>query len=341
TPLVLEPQVEEQQQLCAATRLPNRDTDNNGEYNEHQPKQAPLTQKNLALFNKMGGKRQRTNTQSIAESKTTKTTSTTSSGFAIQAYKNGILQTVSSKPPAHIADILEQHTRSRTSAAPTEPEYKSYANRVARARNEATMIVEVSGKLLKEYDDESYSRVFNQAFTGFPRDVGFNNGLSAPQPDFVEGLEMQEHDPFPIHKYLSGAVLYKDDPLSLTLPHLAGEWKGPDGKMEEATLQSGYDGAALVYARNEALAFIGRPDPPGQAEVRTFTTDGTNINFYTHYTVPSSDGTLKYHQDQYASANIKDTHQGHNDGRRGLRNEQQHAREQSYALRERLKEHWK
>lgn len=50
--------------------------------------------------------------------------------------------------------------------------------------------------MLKEYDDEGYNRVLNQAFTGFLKDVGFNNGLSAPQPDFVEGLEMQEYRPF-------------------------------------------------------------------------------------------------------------------------------------------------
>lgn len=85
----------------------------------------------------------------------------------------------------------------------------------------------------------------------------------------------------------------------------------------------------------------GKSDPPGHAEVRTFTTDGTSLNFCTHYAVPSEDGTIKYHQYQYASANVKDTHQGHKDGRRGLRNEQQHAREQSYAPRDQLKEHWK
>jgi hypothetical protein len=34
-------------------------------------------------------------------------------------------------------------------------------------------------------------------FTGFPNDVGFNNGLLVPQPDFVEGLEMQTVSPVP------------------------------------------------------------------------------------------------------------------------------------------------
>ncbi|KAK0706668.1 hypothetical protein B0T26DRAFT_756145 [Lasiosphaeria miniovina] len=81
--------------------------------------------------------------------------------------------------------------------------------------------------------------------------------------------------------------------------------------------------------------------PPESTKVRTFTTDGTSLNFYTHYAVPSEDGTIKYHQYQYASTNVKNTHQGHKDGRRQLRNEQQHVREQSYALKDQLKEHGK
>jgi hypothetical protein len=66
--------------------------------------------------------------------------------------------------------------------------------------------------------------------------------------------------------------------------------------MEEAKLQSAYDGAALVYARDQALSLVGKPDPVGHAEITTFTTDGTNINFFAHYATPSEDDTLKYHQ---------------------------------------------
>ncbi len=159
------------------------------------------------------------------------------------------------------------------------------------------MVDEMCGNMLKRHDDLGYGREFNQVFTGFPKDVGFNSGLPAPQPDFTEGLRMEEYLPFPIHKYIEGAVLYKDNSRSLTPPHLAGEWKGPGKDMEKAALQAGYDGAALVYARNEALSYLGKSDPPGHAEVTTFTTDGTNINFYAHYAAPSKkDGTPGYHQ---------------------------------------------
>ncbi len=112
--------------------------------------------------------------------------------------------------------------------------------------------------------------------------------------------------------------------------------------MEGARLQSAYDGAALVYARNQALSYAGKPDPPGHAEVATFTTDGTTLNMYAHYAALSEDdGTLEYHQYPIKSIILIDSHQAFKEGRRGLRNAQDYAREQSYAIRGQLKEHWK
>ncbi|KAH6630211.1 hypothetical protein B0J18DRAFT_93229 [Chaetomium sp. MPI-SDFR-AT-0129] len=304
-----------------------------------QSKRARLTRKNLALFDKMGKKKD--HQDSTTSSQTTKTTSTRVSGFADQAYKNGILPPRHSKPPTNLKDIHERHARSRATASPTKSEYQRYTSKVGRAPNEATMVVDTSRRMLKGYDDdEGYHQSFNQSFTGFPEGVGFNNGLSAPQPDFVEGLEKREYGPFPVDEHISGAVLYDDDPDSLALPHLAGEWKGRGKNMEEARLQSAYDGAALVFARNQALAHIGKPDPPGHAEVTTFATDGTTLNQYAHYAEESEDGTTKYHQYRFKSTNLIDSHGGFKDGYKHLRNAQDHARNQSYALRDDLKEYW-
>lgn len=232
-----------------------------------QLKRARLTRRNLARFNKMDkGKKKESKSKksssshrdSTSESQKTKTTSTTTSGFAIQAYKNGIPDPLHSKPPTNLEDLRKRHARSRETASPPETKYKHYVNNVGTAVNKATMVQKTSTYLLKDYDDdESYNQSFNQSFTGFPDNVGFNNGLSAPQPDFVEGLEMEAYDPVPIDEYVSGAVLYKNNPSSLTLPHLAGEWKSPSGNMGKARLQSSYDGAALVYARNQALSYMG------------------------------------------------------------------------------------
>jgi hypothetical protein len=135
---------------------------------------ARLTRQNLARLNKMGNnhkgsKEGSAHRDSTDDSSTTKTLSTTASGFAIQARNNGILDPISSKPPTNLEDIRERLARSRQTASPPESVYGRYARIVATARNEATMVFEVGGKLLKEYDDEGYHRKFNQAFTGYPK----------------------------------------------------------------------------------------------------------------------------------------------------------------------------
>ncbi|KAI1144709.1 hypothetical protein F4825DRAFT_458393 [Nemania diffusa] len=333
------------EQVSTATPTRKRQIDDNEV--EPQPKRArwtqkKLTRKNLAEFNKMGKEKKASNLTDDSGSTKTKTTSTTSSGFAAKARNNGVLDPLHSKPPTNLDDIRKRHAKSRATASPPESVYEHYAHRVGKAGNEATMVVETS-KLLKEYDDKGYPREFNRAFTSLPRDLGFNNGLSAPQPDFVEGLETEEYRPFPVNDYLPGAPLYQDDPYSITLPQIAGEWEGPAGDMREARMQSAYDGAALVHARTQALAYMGKEDPPGHAEITTFTTDGTNLNLYAHYATPSAeDGdTLEYHQYPVSSTNLTSTYQGHKDGRKSLRNAQDHAKTQSEQLRDQLKQHWK
>ncbi|KAG5758048.1 hypothetical protein H9Q72_013817 [Fusarium xylarioides] len=297
---------------------------------------ARLTRQNLARFNKMGKKK---TSDPSDDSGSTKTTSTTSSGFAIKARNNGILEPAYSKPPANLEDIRRRQAKSRATASPPESVYNDYVDRVEGAGNEATVVVHTS-ELLKKYP-KGYRQAYNRAFTNLPGDVGFNNGLSAPQPDLIEGLEAEEYRPFPADDYLPGAALYKDDPRSITLPQIAGEWKGPAGDMREAGMQSAYDGAAMVHARTQALGHMGKSDPPGHASITTFTTDGKNINFFAHYAAESEDGTLEYHQFPIKSTSLVNSHGEHKEGRRGLRNAQDHAREQSYALKDQLKEHYK
>ncbi|CAP61631.1 uncharacterized protein PODANS_4_2290 [Podospora anserina S mat+] len=306
----LPPAQEEQDPANPPSRKRQLDSDDDA---EPRTKRARLTRQNLARFNKMGKKQP---SDPSDDSGSTKTISTTASGFAIQARKNGILEPRHSQPPTNLQDLHERHARSRESASPPESVYKQYTKRAGQARNETTMVIETSRRLLKEYDDEGYAREFNQAFTGYPKNVGFNNGLSTPQPDFVEGLEMEEYLPFPVDEYIAGAVLYKDDPGSVTLPHIAGEWKGPAGDIREAELQSRYNGAALVHARNQALSYIRKSDPPGHAEITTFTTNGKNINFFAHYAAKSEDGTLEYHQFPIKSTSLVNSHGEHKEGRR-------------------------
>lgn len=327
-------------------RISDDDDDGSGgRVDQHLRKRARLTRDNLAALEKMTRRRNGTSLESrldsTVKSSSTKSTSTTSDGFALQATRNGILHPIHSAPPENLDEVRNQLSQARKSSSPTGSVYEDYVHKVSSACNEATMVFEVGHKLLKEYPKENYSRAFNQAFTGFPKDVGFNNGLSTPQPDFVEGLQMVGYGSFPVNEYVDGAMLFKDDPFSLTLPQVAGEWKGRGKDMEEARLQSAFDGAALVYARNQALEYAESPDPANHAKVTTFTTDGTNLNFFSHYATPSGeDGALKYHQYPIASTNMKSSHDEFRKGWRQLRNAQDRAREQSYQLRDQLKQQW-
>ncbi|KAL2139153.1 hypothetical protein VTI28DRAFT_5717 [Corynascus sepedonium] len=105
-------------------------------------------------------------------------------------------------------------------------------------------------------------------------------------------------------------------------------------------MQCAYDGAALTYARNQALAYMGITDRPGFAEVTTFATDGTTINFYAHYAVQSENGAPEYHQCLISSINLTKSFQDFKEGWKQLRNLQDRARNSSYALLHQLKSHW-
>ncbi|OBT99654.1 hypothetical protein VE01_02149 [Pseudogymnoascus verrucosus] len=323
-------------------------TDANDNTNKIEHDQAQLTRRNLVLFNKItaedgtGDALKSALLGSTDQTSTTEmeSTSTTRSGFAIAVYHNGVLLSYHSKPPTNLNEIHKQASSSRGTASPTVSEYERYFRTLPMAFNELARGNKVSRKLQKDYDDdEGYHPAFKQAFTGFPKNVGLNDGLSPPQPDFIEGLGMSEFQPFPIER-VSGAVLYEDNPFSTVLPHIAGEYKGPMGCMENARLQCSYDGAALVYARNKALALIGKPDPQGHAKITTFATDGEIIEFFAHYAARGDDSKLKYHQYPIGSFFLTGSHYGFKDGWRQLRNQQDYAREQSYALRDQLVNYW-
>jgi hypothetical protein len=277
------------------------------------------------------------------ESKSTRskqTTSTTDSGFQDIAFDNGILNPVNSKPPPDLDQLEERADRARDTASPTESEYQKFAYKIQTARNEQTVLLQTS-QLLKEYEtiDSGYSKVYDYPFNAFPKNVGFNNGLSAAKPDMVEGLDMPEFDPFPVRQQLGGAAVLTSGTNATTLPHFAGEWKGPGKDMIKAQTQAAYDGACMVYGRNQARSFLESPDSDGHAYVHTFTTDGTTLNTFAHYS-SQSQGQVKYHQYPTSTSLLRSSYEDFKTARRRLRNVQDVAKENSEKLRDDLNEKW-
>jgi hypothetical protein len=280
---------------------------------------------------------------SYSETKSTRSKqsiSTTDPGFQDAAFDNGILNPENSKPHTNLKKSKVQINRTRDTVSPSESEYEKFAHKIRTAPNEQTVLLQTSS-LLKEYgtDDSRYSRVYNQAFIAFPKNVGFNTGLSAAQPDMVEGLEMPEFNPFPVRQQLGGAAVPTSGTNAITLPHLAGEWKGPGKDMILAQTQAAYDGACMVYGRNEALSFLNSPDPAGHAVISTFTTDGTTLNTFAHYS-SESQGQIKYHQYPTSSSFLISSYEDFKTSRRRLRNLQDDAKETSEKLRDKLNEKW-
>lgn len=335
---------------------------------ERPSKRARLTEKNLKAFEKMERPRKSDGKKSTGHSSSTGTTtnkesksrssgsqpkssdseskstrsketiSTTDSGFQEAAFQNGILDPNYSKPPANLGHRQDRLERARDTASPSESDYRYFASAIRSAPNEASVLYETS-TLLKRYDEPGYHKRFNQSFSNFPKNVGFNNGLSAAQPDMIEGINMPEFEPFPVREQLGGAATVYPGLAATTLPHLAGEWKGPGKDMILAQTQAAYDAACMVYGRNEACSFLGSPDPAGHAYVQTFTTDGTTLNTFAHYSTKSQ-GQVKYHQYPTSSSFLISGYENFKQSRRRLRNQQDDAKEYSEKLRDKLNEKW-
>jgi hypothetical protein len=282
---------------------------------------------------------------------TSKTASTTDSRFPVLASKNGIHWGPNAKPPTNLKFLQDRANRSRANwsrvnwcqdaESPTQVEYKDYVFNLDYAENEGAVVAAAS-KLLKTYlpvATTGYRRGINLPFKDFPKGVGFNNELSPAQPDLFEGFAIQKFNAFPVSGQLAAAIPYSTK-NSITLPHFAGEWEGPGKDLDLAQIQAAYDGASIVYARNEARLFLGSPDPIGSAHVITFTSNGTSINTFANYSLERRDGQIEYHQYPMTSTFITANHEDFTEGRRQLRNLQDYAKETSEKLRDELNEKW-
>ncbi|KAH8687385.1 hypothetical protein BGZ60DRAFT_6708 [Tricladium varicosporioides] len=315
-------------------------------------KQARLTKKNLKALEKMSsrsigrGKLSRssrskksktleTNNSSETSRSSAKTVSTTGSDFVQLAHENGILKAAYSTAPNNIDALRYRLNIPRETASPTESEYEEIVYNIESHGNEQGRLLETHEMLKRPR--KPYLRSFDQGLNNFPKDLGFNDGLSAPQPDFLEGLNANSLKPFPVRQQLGNAAI----PIAnndMVLPHLAGEWKGPSGSLNLARAQAAYDGACMVYGRNTAISYLGDSDPANHAFVYTFTIDGTVVDTYAHHS-SKLHGKVEYHQTLITSTTIQ-SYDDYKRGRRQLRNLQEHSRVLSKDLVDRLQEHW-
>ncbi len=113
--------------------------------------------------------------------------------------------------------------------------------------------LQLAEAVMKDYsrdsNDTRYGIAMNRDTPGIPDQVGFNNnGLFNPRPDYLQGLYV---DTLPSHMH--SQALHGSAQDSLALCHFAAELKRTDDDFRLETIQAAYDGAAMVYARNQAL----------------------------------------------------------------------------------------
>lgn len=220
--------------------------------------------------------------------------STTDTGFEQQFRENGYVGPLSAEalrnPPVDLEEIEAYLNKSRSSESPTSSQHECFIIGVGVASSERDVESLYGNSVLKptnrnlELARMGYAAKIDKQWVDFDKNVDFNEKLSAPKPDLTEGYL---HKAFPsgILKKMGGAAtLTKDNPDFVAFPHFVGEFKAVGKDMKRGTLQAGYDGAAMVYARNKVLAHIGQPDPDNHASPLTLIVDGLNWAIFAHYT---------------------------------------------------------
>ncbi|KAK0655512.1 hypothetical protein B0T16DRAFT_291989, partial [Cercophora newfieldiana] len=210
-----------------------------------------LTRKNLARLNALNGWVKDYDTDSAylfddETDDTMKKTTTTDSAFERRAYQNGIFDPIASHPPQGLSTIRNHITQRRISIQPSEHAHQAYCYKVSKSYNVKGVSYLIKSRIMREYNDPQYMRAHDRAITEIPSQ-DFNDGLSNPFPDVLEGLYTEV---LPHHLHDNG--LHKKNSLSFC--HFAAEFKRINGNLHQATVQAAYDGAVLVNARDRALA---------------------------------------------------------------------------------------
>ncbi|ESZ89824.1 hypothetical protein SBOR_9793 [Sclerotinia borealis F-4128] len=183
---------------------------------EPSSKRPKLTEKNLHLCEMQSSttqfQSQRSHPPTLSTTKTSRSNSipTSDSMFGNAANTNHINDPITSTEPANLDDWKEIINRSRDTASPDEK-------------------------------DETLCEV--------PPNLGFNNNLSHAQPDLLEGYDLSAFRPFEAREELGGTAVLKRGPSATTLPHFAGELKGPGKSLKKADMQAAYDAAIMVHGR--------------------------------------------------------------------------------------------
>jgi len=270
-----------------------------------------------------------------------KPVSTSSRSFRQQLRLNNVLEAEYSLVPANLHQIQEFLNGSRRSTSPAEEDYLDYESDVINAVNEMTLQVAAWTAVCKRMRASDahgkrleYSSVCDLPFNKIPKDVGFNHGISPPQPDLALGFRWYDFNFSPKPFQIAGIIPH-DDRNTIALPHLFGEYKKPGGAYQEAAAQAAYDGAYGTWARSQVLKVIGDDENQRMAHVFSFASDGMTMRFFAHFRDVSDQ--IRYHQHEiFPATPLIQTAESHRLMYRRMRNMQELAFQNADSLRQRI-----
>lgn len=230
---------------------------------------------------------------------------TTDPRFPRLALESGILLHNSSVPPLNLEEIQVFLGQDRKSPGPGQIEFTTYEQQAETAPGEAGVKSVLQDNILQRRKYSVYKIEHNQQFSRFPINVGFNNGLSAATPHWVEGYFKDYFNQNPIVQSLEDSAVPTAGTFPIAIAHLIGEFKKLGGNLVIGSQQAAYAAACLVCGRNLARLSMQKTAEPGLAYVGSFVSDGHCLRISVHYTTedPISKAT-QYRQYLMFDANI-------------------------------------
>ena len=277
--------------------------------------------------------------QTAKTSSSTKSVSSSEARFPHLIRRNGILTRQESKKASNFNEIRETLKRPRASPSPEPEDFTNFCEEVRQAINERGVEAAFL-PLMKKARLPEQKRHLDQQFTRFPPNVGFNDGLSAAKPDFVEGYPTAAFAPYPIGDRLGGSAVLVPDESAIALPHLVGEIKRYGGDLLCGRCQAAYDAACLVYGRNNACISMSKMDKANTAYVGSFITDGDRLSISVHYSAKDDSGKTLYHQCPLFDQSIHLDHETFKLGIRHMRNLQDWAKDNACSIKDDLIFHY-
>ncbi len=246
---------------------------------------------------------------------------TTDPRFPRLALENGILLHNSSVPPLNLEEIKLFLGQDRKSPDPGQTEFTTYEQQAETAPGEPGVKSALQDNILQRRKYGVYKIEHDQQFSRFPINVGFNNGLSAATPDWVEGYFKKYFDQNSTVELLGDSAVPTAVTFPIALAHLVGEFKKLGGNLATGSQQAAYAATCLVNGRDLARLSMQKSTEPGMAYVGSFVSDGHYLRISVHYTTedPISKAT-QYRQYLVFDANIQQDPEHFKDGRRRLRN---------------------